>query len=192
MIPSCILSIGLLLQKLYVGVGDSEEVQLFYYFVKSEGKPEDNPLLIWLTGGPGCSAFSGLVFEIGPLKFKVDVYNGSLPTLVYNPYAWTKLIKSYHLLNQIIFVVVSNIIFIDSPVGTGFSYARNNRAAQTGDLKQVHHLHQFLRKTGVNKLVDLVGVTLGPKGMNDAATKADVEGKPNKVSSLHRSNDEPI
>ncbi|TYH91297.1 hypothetical protein ES332_A13G108100v1 [Gossypium tomentosum] len=61
---------------------------------------------------------------------------------------------------------VSNIIFIDSPVGTGFSYARNNRAAQTGDLKQVHHLHQFLRKTGVNKLVDLVGVTLGPKGMN--------------------------
>ncbi|KHG22591.1 Serine carboxypeptidase-like 15 [Gossypium arboreum] len=118
-------------ERMYVGVGDSEEVQLFYYFVKSEGKPEDNPLLIWLTGGPGCSAFSGLVFEIGPLKFKVDVYNGSLPTLVYNPYAWTK---------------VSNIIFIDSPVGTGFSYARNNRAAQTGDLKQVHHLHQFLRK----------------------------------------------
>ncbi|KAG4147302.1 hypothetical protein ERO13_D05G214300v2 [Gossypium hirsutum] len=115
----------------YVGVGDSEEAQLFYYFVKSEGKPEDDPLLFWLTGGPGCSAFSGLVFEIGPLKFKVDVYNGSLPTLVYNPYAWTK---------------VSNIIFIDSPVGTGFSYARNNRAAQTGDLKQVHHLHQFLRK----------------------------------------------
>ncbi|MBA0691743.1 hypothetical protein Goari_009355 [Gossypium aridum] len=115
----------------YVGVGDSEEAQLFYYFVKSEGKPEDDPLLLWLTGGPGCSAFSGLVFEIGPLKFKVDVYNGSLPTLVYNPYAWTK---------------VSNIIFIDSPVGTGFSYARNNRAAQTGDLKQVHHLHQFLRK----------------------------------------------
>ncbi|MFQ6663697.1 hypothetical protein Gotur_031119 [Gossypium turneri] len=26
----------------------------------------------------------------------------------------------------------------------------------------------------------------------DMATKADVEGKPNKVSNLHRSNDEPV
>ncbi|KAK6257205.1 hypothetical protein QUC31_000664 [Theobroma cacao] len=116
----------------YVGVGDSEDVQLFYYFVKSERNPEEDPLLLWLTGGPGCSAFSGLVFEIGPLNFKADVeYNGSLPTLVLNPYSWTK---------------VSNIIFVDSPVGTGFSYARNNLAALTGDFKQANQLHQFLRK----------------------------------------------
>ncbi|XP_022768628.1 serine carboxypeptidase-like 13 isoform X2 [Durio zibethinus] len=116
----------------YVGVDDSEDVQLFYYFVKSERNPAEDPLLLWLTGGPGCSAFSGLVFEIGPLNFKADVeYNGSLPTLVSNPYSWTK---------------VSNVIFIDSPVGTGFSYATNNLAARTGDFKQVHHLHQFLRK----------------------------------------------
>ncbi|TXG75089.1 hypothetical protein ES332_A12G162400v1 [Gossypium tomentosum] len=28
--------------------------------------------------------------------------------------------------------------------------------------------------------------------IQDTATKADVEGKPNKVSNLHRSNDEPV
>ncbi|KAK8608171.1 hypothetical protein V6N13_023602 [Hibiscus sabdariffa] len=115
----------------YVGVGESEDVQLFYYFIKSERKPEDDPLLLWLTGGPGCSSFSGLVLEIGPLKFEVAEYNGSLPTLVLNPYSWTK---------------VSNIIFVDSPVGTGFSYARNKAAEGTSDTKTVGHLHQFLLK----------------------------------------------
>ncbi|XP_044474612.1 serine carboxypeptidase-like 17 isoform X2 [Mangifera indica] len=115
----------------YVGVGESEEVQLFYYFVKSERNPTDDPLLLWLTGGPGCSAFTAFAFEIGPVNFKVVEYNGSLPTLVLNPYSWTK---------------VANILFVDSPVGTGFSYAKTPLASLTGDFIQVHQLSQFLRK----------------------------------------------
>ncbi|RXH72890.1 hypothetical protein DVH24_012574 [Malus domestica] len=115
----------------YVGVGEEEEVQLFYYFVKTERKPEEAPLMLWLTGGPGCSSLTALLYEIGPLNFNIEQYNGSLPTLTLNPYAWTK---------------VSSIIFVDSPVGTGFSYARSSFASPPSDSEQVGHALQFLRK----------------------------------------------
>jgi len=53
----------------YVGVGEQEDVQVFYYFIESENNPKDDPLILWLTGGPGCSALSGLMLEIGNCNF---------------------------------------------------------------------------------------------------------------------------
>lgn len=115
----------------YVGVGEGEDVQAFYYFIESENNPKEDPLMLWLTGGPGCSALSGLVFEIGPLAFRYEEYNGSLPNLVLRPHSWTK---------------VSNIIFVDLPVFTGFTYARTESVAQRSDSSLAHQVHQFLRK----------------------------------------------
>jgi serine carboxypeptidase-like 19/serine carboxypeptidase-like clade 1 len=49
-----------------VGLGETDDdMQVFYYFIKSENDPKKDPLMLWLTGGPGCSSFSGLVHEIG-------------------------------------------------------------------------------------------------------------------------------
>ncbi|CAL5418029.1 unnamed protein product [Camellia sinensis] len=90
----------------YVGVDESEDVQLFYYFVKSESNPKEDPLVLWLTGGPGCSAFSGFVYEIE----------------------------------------VASIIFIDLPVGTGFSYGMTSLASQSTDLQSCDQAYEFLRK----------------------------------------------
>ncbi|RVW64882.1 Serine carboxypeptidase-like 18 [Vitis vinifera] len=93
----------------YVGVDDMDDVQLFYYFIESERNPRDDPLLLWLTGGPGCSAFSGLVYEVGPLLFDYVKSGENLPTFKLNQYSWTK---------------VASMIFLDAPVGTGFSYSK--------------------------------------------------------------------
>ncbi|KAG2284757.1 hypothetical protein Bca52824_055977 [Brassica carinata] len=76
----------------YIGVGEEEKVQLFYYFIKSEKNPKEDPLLIWLSGGPGCSSATGLFFENGPVTFNVEEgYNeGSGPALLSTTYSWTK------------------------------------------------------------------------------------------------------
>ncbi|KAL0874282.1 hypothetical protein Bca101_023987 [Brassica carinata] len=116
----------------YIGLGEEEQVQLFSYFIKSEKNPKEDPLLLWLTGGPGCSSVSGLFFENGPITFNVDEgYRDRKPTLQYTTHSWTK---------------VANIIFLDQPVGTGFSYARTQILDTPSDSRQAKQIHEFIRK----------------------------------------------
>ena len=42
----------------YMPVTDSK--RLFYYFVESENDPSDDPVVLWLNGGPGCSSLDGV------------------------------------------------------------------------------------------------------------------------------------
>ncbi|XP_065872461.1 serine carboxypeptidase-like 18 [Euphorbia lathyris] len=119
----------------YIGVGEMDDVQLFYYFFESERDPIYDPVMLWLTGGPGCSGFSAIAFETGPLAIAWDTYTGGLPSLKYNPFSWTK---------------VASIIYIDQPVGSGFSYATTTDAANSSDILAPIQAYNFLRKWLVN------------------------------------------
>ncbi|PIN01071.1 hypothetical protein CDL12_26424 [Handroanthus impetiginosus] len=74
-----------------IGAGEKKEVQLFYYFFESESNPEEDPLMLWLTGGPGCSGIYGVINEIGPFTIDFLNSNGSLPSLMLKEHAWTKI-----------------------------------------------------------------------------------------------------
>ena len=79
---------------------------LYYIMVESQSaSPENDPVVLWLNGGPGCSSLFALFAENGPL-----LLNESL-SLIPNPYSWNK-----H----------ANVLYLDQPVGTGFSYLQNN------------------------------------------------------------------
>nr|CAB3452739.1 unnamed protein product [Digitaria exilis] len=69
----------------YVEVDEANGVELFYYFVQAESESEAEtaaaPFVLWLTGGHRCSVFSGLAYEIGPIRLVVEPYNGTLPRL---------------------------------------------------------------------------------------------------------------
>ncbi|KAL0924952.1 hypothetical protein M5K25_005813 [Dendrobium thyrsiflorum] len=249
---------------LYVSLDEVTQADLFYYFVELERKPSEDPLILWLTGGPGCTSFYALAREIAdgggmddgpdqdpmvpssrstqpdrrilvsshgllrprvpcrtgmddlmplgsiraltitiiwlchlaanhlvqrapshnrlscgaiwrqnrrledtyhiltgkrmfenesyegakvtfteassrcclrpkcrPIRFKVAPYNGTLPMLVYNPYAWTK---------------ISNVIFLDWPAMTGFSFLRNDESYITNDIKSSKEIYNFLKQ----------------------------------------------
>jgi serine carboxypeptidase-like clade I len=48
-----------------VEVDEDNGVRLFYYSTLSEGSSADDPVMLWLSGGPGCTSFTGLVYQIG-------------------------------------------------------------------------------------------------------------------------------
>ncbi|MCE3050334.1 hypothetical protein HAX54_046924 [Datura stramonium] len=87
--------------------------------------------MLWLTGGPGCSGLSSLVYEIGPLTFDYANSSGNFPKLELNSNSWTK---------------VANIIFIDQPAGSGYSYAETSEAYNCNDTLSVTLSYEFLRK----------------------------------------------
>ncbi|XP_023898550.1 serine carboxypeptidase-like 18 [Quercus suber] len=117
--------------KLYTGYVTVDKAEMFYYFIESEGSPKEDPVLLWYSGGPGCSAFNGLIYEIGPLAFNMTHYAGGIPKTYYYPYSWTK---------------DANILFVDAPVGTGFSYATSAEAYAVSDTKTAAQVYAFLRK----------------------------------------------
>nr|GMD99469.1 serine carboxypeptidase-like 11 isoform X1 [Ipomoea batatas] len=113
----------------YIGVGESEEIQLFYYFVKSETNPKDDPVILWLSGEHGCSSLTGLVYEIGPLFFEAKVYNGTLPTLLLSGHSLTK---------------NASMIFLDQLPNIGFSYS--TKTTTYTDVQASNYIYEFLQK----------------------------------------------
>jgi cathepsin A (carboxypeptidase C) len=90
--------------KQYSGYLDDEEndKHLFYWFFESRNDPANDPVVLWLNGGPGCSSLTGLFMELGPSS--VDG-NGKLK---YNDYSWNN---------------NASVIFLDQPVNVGYSYS---------------------------------------------------------------------
>jgi len=75
--------------------------RLWFWFFPSENPKAKKEITIWLNGGPGCSSLDGLFQENGPFIWQSGTY-----APVPNPYSWVNL---------------TNMIWIDQPVSTGFS-----------------------------------------------------------------------
>lgn len=94
----------------YVPVRTSGTDDIFYWMFPAQNDPDNAPLLIWLNGGPGCSSEIGLFFELGPFNITLD------NKVVLNPESWNK---------------NANLLFVDQPIGVGFSHTTVRDMCQT-------------------------------------------------------------
>jgi serine carboxypeptidase 1 len=125
----------------------------------------DRPLILWLQGGPGSSSTGYGNFEIlGPLDLN----------LVERNFTWIK---------------THNVLFVDNPVGTGYSYV-DHKKFLAKDNKQIARdlielLRDFYNKLPAFKTVPLhiFGESYGGKMAIDFASDLYLEIKSGRIES---------
>ncbi|KAI0293644.1 Alpha/Beta hydrolase protein [Multifurca ochricompacta] len=78
-----------------------ETRKLFFWYFPPSAQGNENDLIFWTNGGPGCSSLEGFLQENGPISWQ---WGQAKPTP--NPNSWTNL---------------GHMLWVEQPIGTGFS-----------------------------------------------------------------------
>jgi cathepsin A (carboxypeptidase C) len=76
---------------------------IFWWFFPAKKNADKAPLILWLTGGPGCSSELAALKENGPIAMNKGVMTENMSSWNTN----------------------AHLLYIDQPVGTGFSKAKS-------------------------------------------------------------------
>ncbi|KAL0849531.1 hypothetical protein ABMA28_013801 [Loxostege sticticalis] len=105
----------------YMTVKEEYDSNIFFWYFP-HAKAAERPWIIWLQGGPGVTSMLGLFGGVGPLK----VEDGEVKL---RDDTWA---NDYSLL------------FVDNPVGAGYSYTRDERGYTTSQDEIGEQLLEFL------------------------------------------------
>lgn len=106
----------------YISVNTTRH--LWYWFFESRTNASTDPLVLWMTGGPGCSSLVALFYENGPYHIQDDL------SLTLNPYSWN---------------TRANVLYIDQPVNTGFSYADFGDLGVISEQDMADNMYEFFQ-----------------------------------------------
>ncbi|KAF7563432.1 hypothetical protein G7046_g666 [Stylonectria norvegica] len=85
----------------HIEINEEHHGNIFFWHFQNQHIANKQRTVIWLNGGPGCSSEDGAMMEIGPYRVKGE------NELVLNNGSWHEF---------------ANLLFVDNPVGTGFSF----------------------------------------------------------------------
>ncbi|ORY83853.1 Alpha/Beta hydrolase protein [Protomyces lactucae-debilis] len=115
---------------------DHGKRNLYFVFFESQSKPLNDPVALWLQGGPGTSSLSyGLLSEHGPCLINDKSTKA-------NPYSWNK---------------VASVLYVDQPAGVGYSFSTSAdpvSTAQRAAEDMVALLHLFYKAFPALKPLD--------------------------------------
>ncbi len=144
---------------------------LFYYLFRCRNKTIANPpLLIWLEGGPGYTSAAGIYVHGGPY-----IVNNKTGEIIRNKFTWNN---------------YADVLYIDQPAGTFFSYANDLKLMCTTIECVVDDLHAsmqvFMQKYPEYRTRDMYisGISYGghfvpamaKRIMQDDALKSNLKG----------------
>ena len=66
--------------------------RMFYLFFESRENKAEDPIVLWMSGGPGCSSELALFYENGPFQITDNL------TLTWNEHGWDKVCSIYVIL----------------------------------------------------------------------------------------------
>ncbi|KAK1423126.1 hypothetical protein QVD17_18421 [Tagetes erecta] len=120
----------------YLTVNSTTKSAIFYTFYEAQTPTNtsisETPIVIWLQGGPGCSSMTGNFYELGPFRVTDSVrHNVEHLALEPNPGSWNR---------------IFGLLFLDNPIGTGFSIASTPDEIPTDQQTVAKHLFIAIRK----------------------------------------------
>ncbi|XP_065897205.1 probable serine carboxypeptidase CPVL isoform X2 [Dysidea avara] len=106
-------------------VNETTNSNMYFWFFPAKNGDAKAPLLLWLQGGPGGSSLFGLFNENGPIM--IDKTGKVQP----RPVNWN---EAY------------SIMYIDNPVGTGFSFADSDEGYSRNEQQVADNLYECLQQ----------------------------------------------
>ncbi|KWU46624.1 alpha/beta-hydrolase, partial [Rhodotorula sp. JG-1b] len=98
-------------------VASDSDAHLYFLLARNKHIPQRERLVLWLNGGPGCSSFDGSLVELGPVRVNEDETLRVVEGTAWNEYA--------------------NVLFLDQPAGTGYSYANPEQVTKNDDVHEL-------------------------------------------------------
>ena len=129
----------------YFKLNRTKSAEMFYFYFKSRSTtPSKDPVVLWMTGGPGCSSELAVFYENGPVSFFLCSFIRAIRLTSCFIYSTASPPNSSSPSPQHGWDTVSNLVYVDQPINTGFSYSDDPSDAVHDEAKVADDMVQFL------------------------------------------------